>query len=118
MTDFLLLYEGGDKAWMLNATPEEIQEVMGQWGAWFEELEKTGNLRSPGSALSPGGALLRVADGAIETDQSLPEVKELIGGYSVIAAESLEAAVELASGVPFLRNNPTGSVVVRPILQM
>jgi hypothetical protein len=45
-------------------------------------------------------------------------VKELIGGFSIIAAESLEQAAELAKGSPFLRNNPTGTVVVRPILQM
>lgn len=118
MTDYLLLYEGGDKAWMENATPEELQEVMGQWGAWFEELEKSGNLRNPGSALAPGGALLRTEGGAIETDRSLPEVKELVGGYSVIAAASLDEATELAKGCPMLKNSPTATVLVRPIVQM
>lgn len=118
MADFLLIYEGGDKNWMNTATPEEIQEVMGQWGAWFEELEASGNLRNPGSALAPGGAVIRTNGDALETDQSLPEVKELIGGYSVIAAESLEEATELAKGTPFMQNNPTGTVLVRPILQM
>jgi hypothetical protein len=48
----------------------------------------------------------------------MAEVKELIGGYSVIAADSLEQAAELAKGCPFLRNNPAGSVLIRPILQM
>lgn len=118
MVDFLLLYEGGDPNWAQNATPDEIQEVMGQWGAWFEELEKSGNLRNPGSALAPGGSMVRTNGDALETDQSLPEVKELIGGYSVIAADSLEAATELAKGTPFLNNNPTGTVLVRPIIQM
>ena len=54
----------------------------------------------------------------METDQSLPEVKELIGGYSVVAADSLDAATELAKGCPFLANNPDGTIVVRPIIQM
>ena len=118
MADYLLLYEGGDKNWMTTATPEEIQEVMGQWGAWFEELEKSGNLRNPGSALAPGGALIRTEGESLATDQSLPEVKELIGGFSIVAADSIEEATEIAKGTPFLRNNPTGTVLVRPVLQM
>ena len=42
----------------------------------------------------------------IQTDTAMAEVKELIGGYSVIAADSLEQAAELAKGTPFLNNNP------------
>ncbi|HSR41036.1 MAG TPA: YciI family protein [Longimicrobiales bacterium] len=118
MTDFLLIYEGGDPNWAENRTPEEIQAVMEQWGVWFERLEKSGHLRSPGHPLAPGGAVLRSNGDRIETDRALPEVKELIGGYSVIAAESLDEAVDLAKGSPFLSNNPGGSVVVRPVLAM
>lgn len=118
MTDFLLLYEGGDSSWMEKATPEEMQGVMEQWGAWFKELETSGHLRNPGAALAPGGATLTPNGGTIDTDQSLPEVKELIGGFSVIAADSLSEATEIAKGTPFLSNNPQGTVLVRPILQM
>lgn len=118
MNDYLLLYEGGDKSWMENATKEEVEGVMAQWGAWFQELEASGNLRNPGSALAPGGALLAHRGDSIATDTTLPEVKELIGGFSVIAAESLEAATEIAKRGPFLNNNPTGTVLVRPVMQM
>lgn len=118
MSDFLLIYEGGDSKWMENAEPQEIQAVMEQWGGWFKELEASGHLRNPGSALAPGGAVLRPNGDDITTDQTLPEVKELIGGFSVIAADTLEQASEIAKGTPFLKNNPNGSVVVRPILQM
>lgn len=118
MQDFLLLFEGGDSSWMENATPEDIKGVMDQWGAWFKELEASGNLRNPGAALAPGGAVLSTNGDSIATDQSLPEVKELIGGFTVIAAGSLDEAAELAKGGPFLRNNPDGNVVVRPVIQM
>lgn len=118
MTDFLLLYEGGDSSWMETATPEEMQGVMEQWGAWFKELETSGHLRNPGAALAPGGAVLTPNGGTIDTDQALPEVKELIGGFSVIAADSIAEAAEIAKGTPFLNNNPDGTVLVRPILQM
>ena len=118
MTDFLLLYQGGDSSWMENSTPEEIKTVMDQWGAWFQELEASGHLRNPGAALAPGGAVLRTNGGTIETDQALPEMKELIGGFSVIAAESIEEACEVAKGSPFLNENPNGIVVVRPVAHM
>ena len=118
MADFLLIYEGGDKDWMETRSPEEIQQVMESWGAWFQELETSGHLRNPGSALAPGGAVVTAPNGDISVDQSLPEIKELVGGYSVIAASSIEEATKVAGGCPFLNNNPTGSVVVRPILEM
>jgi hypothetical protein len=91
---------------------------MQAWGQWFKQLEATGNLRNPGAPLAPGGIVLRTNGGGIVTDKAMAEVKELIGGYSILAADSLEQAAELAKGSPFLRNNPTGTVLVRPILQM
>src|SRR5262245_56722236 len=117
MTDFLLIYQGGEPSWR-ERPAAEIEAVMQAWGQWFKQLEATGNLRSPGAPLAPGGAVLRTDGRGIQTDMAMAEVKELIGGYSVIAADSLEQATELAKGAPFLRNNPTGSVLVRPILQM
>jgi len=117
MNEYLLIYEGGDKSWM-KRSPAEKEKVMAQWGAWFKELEKSGHLRNGGAALAPGGATLRVNGGSITTDMALPEVKELIGGFSIIAANSLDEAAELAKGTPFLKNNPGGTVVIRPVAQM
>lgn len=117
MKDFLLMYEGGSSTWMEGRTPAEIQAVMDEWGAWFKELETSGHLRNPGAALAPGGATLKRNGSAVHTDLSLPEVKELIGGFTIIAAESLEEAAELAKGAPFIRNEAGGTLVVRPIFQ-
>ena len=118
MTDFLLIYQGGDPNWMENSTPEEIQTHMAAWGDWFKELEASGHLRAPGNALAQGGATLTANAGEIQTDTAMPEVKELIGGYSVIQAATLEEATEVAKSGPFLGHNPSGKVLVRPILQM
>ncbi len=118
MADYLLIYEGGDPKWMDNASPEEVQGVMEQWGAWFKELESKGVLRNPGSALAPGGATLRKSGNDFVTDTTMAEVKELIGGFSVIAADSIEEASEVAKGSPFLQNNPSGTVLIRPVAQM
>jgi hypothetical protein len=117
MADYLLLYRNGDPSWT-ERTPEQIQEVLNQWNDWFRELESGGHLRNPGAALAPGGAVLKKNGEGFATDATLSEVKELVGGYSVIAASSLDEATRLAQGSPFLRNNPKGDIVVRPVLQM
>lgn len=117
MTDYLLLYRNGDPSWR-ERDREEIERVMAQWNDWFRDLEAGGHLRNPGAALAPGGALLRRNGAGIETDATLAEVKELVGGYSVIQASSLEEATRLAQGSPFLRNNPGGDIVVQPVLVM
>ncbi len=118
MADFLLLYQGGDPNWMDNVGPEEIQAHMQEWHAWFKELEASGNLRNPGAALAPGGAVLSQKGNGIETDTTMSEVKELVGGYSVIQAETLDEATSLAKGGPFLRHNPGGNILVRPVFAM
>ncbi len=118
MTDFLLLYQGGDPEWMEKAGPEEIQAHMQEWHVWFKELEASGNLRNPGAALAPGGAVLSQTGNGIETDTTMSEVKELVGGYSVIQAATLEEATVIAKGGPFLRHNPSGNILVRPVLAM
>ena len=81
---------------------------MQAWGEWFKQLEASGNLRNPGAALENGGAVLTRNGQGFQTDTAMSEVKELIGGYSVIEAGSLAQATELAQGSPFLQNNPNG----------
>ncbi|MBZ0269964.1 YciI family protein [bacterium] len=115
MADFMLIYVGGDHNWH-ERPKEEIEKVMQQWGAWFQELEASGNLRNPGAPLAPGGSTLRKNGSGIATDTTLPEVKELVGGYSIVQADSLAAATELAKGCPFLTNNAGGTIQVRPVM--
>ena len=116
MKDFLLIFQNGDQNWA-ERSPEEMAKAMQAWGEWFKKLEASGNLRNPGAALAPGGAVLTKNGQGFHTDTSMSEVKELVGGYSVIQAKSLAEATELAKGSPFLHNNPNGQVVVRPIMQ-
>ena len=118
MTDFLLIFQNGDPEAMANRSREEMQRMMQAWTDWFKRLEQSGNLRNPGAALGKGGAVLTRNGQGVHTDTSMSEVKELIGGYSVIQAKSIEEATELAKGTPFLQNNPGGRVLVRPVMQM
>jgi hypothetical protein len=116
MSDYLVTYEGGDKSWMKRPT-KEFQAVMEEWAAWFKELESKGVLRNPGSALAPGGAVITRNGKGFVTDTTMAEVKELIGGFTVIRADSVEKAAEIAQGSPFLRNNPQGRIRVQPVFE-
>ena len=59
---------------------------------------------------------VRVADGdTLVTDGPFAETKDVFGGYYVIEADDLDAAIELASRVPAARLG--GAVEVRPVVE-
>ena len=118
MVDYLLVYEGGDPKWMETAPAQDVQAVMAQWGAWFKELESKGVLRNPGSALAPGGATLRKNGSDFVTDTTMAEVKELIGGFSIIQAGSIEEAAKIAEGSPlFAEEADDLRIRIQPIFE-
>ena len=59
---------------------------------------------------------VRVQNGsAVTTDGPFAETKEQLGGYYVLDADSLDAAVALAARIPAARLG--GAVEVRPLAQ-
>ena len=96
MANFLLTYhgEGG-----MPTTEAERAASMTAWTAWFTQLGAAvvdgGNPTSQAKAISP--------DGSVMDAQSGPT------GYSIIKADSLDAAVALSKGCPVLA---AGQVVV------
>ncbi len=86
--NYLLVYHGGS----MPESPEEGAKVMQAWTEWFgtlgDALVDGGN---PASATKTIGA-----DGSVTDDASGPS------GYSIIKADSLDAAVALAKGCPVL----------------
>jgi hypothetical protein len=118
MNDYLFVYQKGDPHWHEGKSPEELQRAMQAWNEWFKRLEASGNLRNPGAALGRGGAVVTRNGHGFQTDTSMSEVKELIGGYSVVQARTLEEATRLSEGSPFLQNNPKGRILVQPVMKM
>jgi hypothetical protein len=39
MSEFLLIYQGGDPTWVERYTPEQKKTVMEAWDEWFKQLE-------------------------------------------------------------------------------
>jgi len=85
-----------------------MEEMYAKFNAWKEKFEK--NIVDMGGKL--GGGKLVTTEGVI--DGPLVEAKELVGGYMILSADSLEEAIEVARGVPGLVS-PGSGVWVREI---
>ena len=73
---------------------------------------------TPGEQLQPAetATTVRVQDGrTLVTDGPFAEIKEAIGGYLLLDADDLDAAIELAARIPAAWLG--GAVEVRPIAQ-
>jgi hypothetical protein len=100
----------------MNALSEaELSAVVGECGAWIEELAKGGHhvfsagLQSIGTATT-----IRTRNGQLSmTDGPFAETKEFLGGFTIIDARDLNEAIQLVSKFPAGR---IGSVEVRPVL--
>jgi hypothetical protein len=101
MTNFLLAYKGGGMA----STPEEQAEAMAAWGAWFGAL---------GAAVVDMGTPF-AGSATIASDKSVGN-GGILTGYSVLTAESLDGAVDVAKGCPIFASG--GSVEVYEALEM
>jgi hypothetical protein len=111
MSQFVYLYHGGDAA----RSPERIQQTLQKWFAWLGDLRQKGHLKDPGLALERSGKLVKGQHKTV-TDGPFAEVKDVIGGYTLIDACDLEQAVELSKGCPIFEDD--GAVEVRPVLNV
>lgn len=91
MANFVLLYSGGS----MPETQAEQAQVMQAWEAWFGKI---------GSNLVDGGNPFTPAAKSIATNGKVSDgpVGALASGYSIIKADSLDAAVEVARACPVL----------------
>lgn len=113
MNDFLLIFRR-DINVDLQLTPEQLKEVSKPWQDWMGSLAAQNKLADVGNRLHTDGRVLK--PGALVTNGPYVEIKEAIGGYTVIRASSYDEAAELAKGCPIL--NFGGSVEVRQIVPM
>lgn len=95
-SDFLLLSRG---QWDKASAKADIEAAIDQFYTWYEANLAKGVFK-PGSRLTMDAAL--VTREGIRTDGPFAEGKEVIGGYWIIVAESLEAAAAIAAQNPVL----------------
>ncbi|HEX6938143.1 MAG TPA: YciI family protein [Longimicrobiales bacterium] len=111
-SDFLLIFHETALERYHALSAEQRRQVLERWNAWCDDLAAQGKLRS-GNTLAPERRIVSGAGHAV--DGPFAEAKELIGGYILLQAESLDEATAIAQTCP---NLPYGMVVeVRPIAQ-
>lgn len=97
MANYVLVYHGGS----MPETQEEGAKVMAAWTDWFGKLG--GALVDGGNPASKSKTI--AANGSVSDDAHGPS------GYSIIKADSLDAAVALAKGCPVLQGGASVQVV-------
>jgi hypothetical protein len=111
---YMMLIRQGLEQHEIEALPDdEKQALYAAWGA----IRDTPGVTT-GQQLQPPetATTVRVEDGrTLTTDGPFVELKEAIGGYMFFEADDLDAAIELASRVPAVRQG--GAVEVRPIAE-
>lgn len=110
MDEFLLImrHEDGKKL----ASPEQMQIWMKQTKDWIGSIAAQ-NKFSGGSGLPFEDAKV-VRPHNIVTNGPFGEIKETIGGYIIVKANSIDEAVEFAKGCPVLQGEGN-SVEVRKV---
>ncbi|WP_404402988.1 YciI family protein [Pelagibacterium halotolerans] len=91
-------------------SPGKMEEMYARFTAWREKFKD--NIVDLGGKLG-GAAMVVTADGT--KDGPFVEAKELVGGYMLIAAETIEQAAEIAQQSPGTAG-PGYSVEVREIV--
>lgn len=92
---------GGDS----KPSPAQMQEMYAKFGAWQEKFKD--NLADMGGKLGEGKLVT-----APSADGPFVEVKELVGGYMIVAADDLDQAIEVASACPGLVRPGSGVEVI------
>jgi hypothetical protein len=110
MKDFLFVYRT-DYSTIPAGTPEEMQAMTKRWMDWMNSIAAQNRLADRGNRLDKSGKVVRPKN--VITNGPYIEIKESIGGYSLIKAASYDEAVELAKGCPMLTIG--GNVEVREV---
>jgi hypothetical protein len=90
------------------------QKMMEEYGAFTQSIVQSGNFKA-GDRLQPTATAttVRVRDGkTLTTDGPFAETREQLGGYYLVEAKDLDAAIAIAARIPGAR---IGSIEVRPI---
>jgi hypothetical protein len=90
------------------------QKMLAEYGAFTQSIIQSGNFKA-GDRLQPTSTAttVRVREGkTLTTDGPFAETREQLGGYYLIEAKDLDAALAIAARIPGAR---FGSIEVRPI---
>src|SRR5918911_3065839 len=112
MQYLLLIYQNEVEYAKNDAATNE--KMLSEYQAFTQSIIQSGNFKA-GDRLQPTttATTVRVRDGkTLTTDGPFAETREQLGGYYMIEAKDLDAAIAIAARIPSAR---IGSIEVRPI---
>ena len=112
MKEYMFIIRGGED--VSDKSPEEMQAHMQDWQQWMGGMAEQGKFVA-GQPLENEAKSL-VDRGNKVVDRPLTEGKELVGGYLIVKAETLDEASEMAKGCPGFEHDCT--IEVREIKAM
>jgi len=110
MKDFVLIFRQPSYDFS-DVSPKEMQALTKKWQDWVGGIAAQGKLTNNGMRLAQEGKVLKA--GGVVTDGPFVEIRERLGSFVVVKADSLDEATTLAHGCPAL--DAGGSVEIRPI---
>lgn len=114
MKEFLLIFRRENPTRETQPSPEQMQAMMKPWQDWIGSIAAQNKLSSAGNRLDSDGRVVKPNN--VITNGPYAEIKEAIGGYIVVKANTLDEATQLASGCPIFAVG--GNVEVRTIVPM
>ena len=90
-------------------SPDEMKAMMTAWEGWKSSWKS--NILDLGDGLKPTGKVLKAG---VVSDGAHVQARELVGGYSIVQAESYDQAVAVAKACP-INAMPGAFVEVREL---
>jgi hypothetical protein len=109
---YMLIFRGTD--WTKGLSPEQMQQIGGEWMAWYKRLSDQGKVTA-GNPLEPAGKIVSGKGGRVVADGPFAESKEAIGGYFLLQVNDVDEAVAIAKECPGLSYGIR--VEVRPVAE-
>lgn len=91
-------------------SPDQMKEMFARFNEWQQQFKT--NIVDLGGKLAGGG---KIVTSSATTDGPFAEAKEVIGGYMIVSADTMDEAVEVARRSPGVWM-PGSSVEVREIV--
>ena len=113
MQYLLLIYR--NEAQQSQMAPADYQKLLGEYSAYTQSIVQSGHFKA-GDGLQPTSTAttVRVREGkTLRTDGPFAETREQLGGYYLVDAKDLDAAIAMAARIPGARD---GSIEVRPVM--
>jgi hypothetical protein len=113
VSKFIMLIYGNQEIWS-EVTPETRNDIAAEYGTYTQGLIDSGAFLA-GDPLYGVETAKTVSQGGVVTDGPFADVTEHLGGYYLVDAESIDAAVKMAADLPGVQRG-IDRIEVRPIM--